>query len=299
MAEAQRTATARAPLATLSVRQLADMGPYRFAFRLDAAERVELARDRRLLSFEIVPAARGRALRCSHPGRARPSERTAVVEAGQHYAEWLDLREYCSGAALDALHGEVALRVRYGATGGYVARAAAEGTRNTRRGRQLAPITLTATFPERAASTPSATTDARLRLTPTTSRNGHATFVVTLRSTTPRLAYVRADRVRFEVTAPDGTRSMCDLAQAPARPSYEQFRRIDRGVTMVLDAASYCTDRRSTVFRSPGIYEVTPILDLEFDGADVGVEALTGTLRGEPSSVRTLGATYVEQRIDG
>jgi hypothetical protein len=65
-------------------------------------------------------------------------------------------------------------------------------------------------------------------------------------------------------------------------------------VRFTLDAAQYCPD---SVFERAGIYEVTPIAELDEDGARWGLNAVVGHFEGRSVPVRLRvgeGALFTE-----
>jgi hypothetical protein len=287
--------------------------PYRRVLTIHALSAIELNADRRLLRLEIVPTpapidpsapARRRArrpprpIRCDHPDHPRRPDPLRVVhlEAGATWREWIDLREYCWGRALDALSAGGELVVRFGPrTGGrgrFAVRAAQVEHRELDELRaQLDPIPPpVAPDPEAAARIVVSRVDTRAQRgvvlrTSVRSREGR------------RRAYVRPDRIQFHVVGPDGAWD-CAISRGGGAAIPDLFQRLTPrgGPSYALEGRWYCPE----AFRAQGIYEVTPSIELEHDGAAWDLDAITGTFVGATTFVRIRHGDrgYVERPVD-
>lgn len=275
-------------------------GRYRYLFELRATSGpVEVLADRRLLRFEIRAPGSRRAVRCRHPAAPRRADEDRVRTVGGSelpvWREWIDLRMYCWGRALRALDAGGTVAVSFGFDGRratpskWVARPAVAGdTRAAAAARTAtvridgAPLAIepappaAAVEPEPAILVSMASADAAGQRT---------SFRVTLR-TSHRSAriYLRWDLLRFVVRGPLG-----EVTCAPERvevvPIVDFYRTLRgrRGIASSVDSALACPEG---TFDLEGIYEVTPAVDLIYDGARYDLEALTGTFTGPPVPVR-------------
>ncbi len=298
-ATAQRRGRARREglpdLVSLTVTQR-EADPLRVVITLEAREAVEISADRRWLRAELRDG-RGRRVVCSAPVRPRAGSRPRSLEAGQRWAEWLDVRELCWGRSLEALSATTEVRWTFDAGRGrapWVARTAA------RRVAALTPHTapwrpwaapLAGSAPGAAAAplrVELAPTDVRLQQRPifrVRAVGGQAT----------RRVFVRHESFSFRVSAPSGRTFECRVPPFAGRVLPDFFTRLSRGrvIPLALDGATYCGR-----FEEPGIYDVTPILTLSETGASWRLDALTGTFVGAPSALRVRAATYVEQPVE-
>lgn len=268
--------------------EVAAREPYRRLLTVRASAPIELNADRRLLRLEVTPEGSRRALRCEHPDRpARlDRERTIRLEANARWQEWIDLREYCWGRALGALRagGDVTLAFgpRRARRGDVTLRALGEPAVDHR---ELGPV-VAHVDPLPAPEEPDTSGRVRVVLADRDARTGAGVTLrvrVLARSGTER-AYVRPDRFRFVVHGPDGDVE-CAARRGGGTAPADLFRRLTTrsGPSFTLVASAYCP---AGTFDVAGIYEVTPIVDLEQDGSRWGLDAPTGSFRGAPALVR-------------
>lgn len=265
--------------------------PFHVRVRLDVGTEplVDAVADLRLLGFEVLPqdaSSRTRPLRCAWPNvPSRNAADTVVAQPPPGSAlvdDTVDVRMFCVGAAYEALVRGGSLRPVYG-----YARASAQryAARASRRGaRPLAqvrgePITL------RRAPEPSA---AAVRVAmPTADATRGGTIVVrpyvegTARGAR---AYVRDDLFSFDLRSPTGRTARCVVPRHPVTPIYDFFTRFGVGkrASFTIDLGRICPG----FVDEPGIYDIVPIAELIYNGSNVGIEALTGWFRGEPSFLR-------------
>lgn len=267
-AQPRRTDREPAPAVDFSVEQMSGDEPFRRVLALRAAAPADIVADRRLLYFEVrVPDSR-RVLRCEHPDRRRASRSTVRLEAGERWAEWIDLREYCWGRTLDALRGGAELAAFYRV-----------GPRQT-----LGPHE-EHIEPVAAPADPEPLAPIRILLRNSDARRARdLTFRVRVLTRDGRVrAYVRSDHVRFRVRGPEGNFD-CGMAhgQGAAAPDLFGWLTPRSGPSFVLDPSFYCPDS----FGAAGIYEVVPMIDLEQSGERWGFTTPTGTFTGPPALVR-------------
>ncbi|AKF06428.1 hypothetical protein [Sandaracinus amylolyticus] len=274
------------PPAELSLATISGDTPFRRVLTIRASAPIELNADRRLLRIEVRPEGARRALTCEHPERpARlDADRVVRLEAGQTWQEWIDLREYCWGRALDALSagGDVAVTF---------------GPRRARRGdvtlrvlgeppvdhRELGPTTVHLDAMPRALE-PDPSARVRVVMSDRDARS-ITTFSVRVRAREGRArAYVRPDRFSFRVHGPDADVE-CAMPHGGGAVPADLFQRLSArgGPSFTLDARAFCPEG---TFDDAGIYEVVPVLELEHDGAQWNLDAPTGTFVGAPAFVR-------------
>lgn len=263
------------------------------------ADEASVAVDRRLLELVVRPADSRRRYRCRHPDRPRRGRdaRRKTLAPGAEATEWVDLRMYCWGRALDALSDGATVEATYGFRRRGRDRCVwCEGERRDHvRQIELERFELDAA-PER---TRDADAPIRVEMSPRrTSREAYVRFVVAASASEAagrQRVYIRPDQWRFYVRGPLGE-VMCRLPRRPVSPIVDFFRTVTtrRRVRDVLDATAYCPEG---TFEAAGVYDVTPILDLPYSGDRYDLEAATGTFVGVPTPVRIdrgeLG--YVEQ----
>ena len=250
---------------------------YSYELRLTSIgdEKLEVVFDPRRLKITIATPARGVRHVCRHPQAAMEAkeERSIKLEGrGQTWTELIDLTEYCYSEALEALQAGGTIEAEYGSASA-VARIEVEATTvQTNAGRP---------------SRPNADL-VRVRLGTTTARTPEALrFRVSLRSKSgAHWIYPRLDLWRFRVQGPEGTVE-CGPRRDRIKPIVDFYRRISprRPWRETLVASYVCPD----VFDAPGVYEVTPIVDLLYTSPSEARRALTGTFYGPPSKVRLLG----------
>jgi hypothetical protein len=125
-------------------------------------------------------------------------------------------------------------------------------------------------------------------------------FAVSIASAgAPARIYLRDDLVRFRVQGPLGSVE-CGVEVQTIVPIIDFYRRLRGRVraTTHIAARRWCPDG---TFTAAGIYEVTPVVDLVYDGERYGIEVVTGLFEGEPTPVRVRrGARpYLEQIPEG
>ncbi len=276
----------------VSLDPIEDAGPFVRRLRLRSNRSQEVVRDRRLLVLTVRPLEGRRRYRCVHPlaPRRAAGERVASMAAGETYDEWVDLRMYCWGAALTALRQGAVVEVSYGFRSRGRHRWVAREQDERRPPHRITGAQL------RWSATDQLENDAsvNVRLAPTTSR-GWPTLRV--RVTGRGRVYLRDDLWSFVVTGPLG-RVECVAARQPVVPIIDFFVRLGRRPRRAtLDASYYCPEG---TFGVEGVYEVTPRLELVYDGEAYDIEAVTGTFEGPAAPLRVLrpGAPYVEQRVE-
>jgi hypothetical protein len=242
--------------------------PFRrvLAFRANAP--ADMVADRRLLYFEIRVADSRRALRCEHPERSRAVRTPVHLEVGERWAEWIDLREYCWGRALETLRSGAELTAFY-----RVANRQVLGPRQERFDAVAGPIEADSSAPIRIVLRDS---DAR-RV-----RNLSLRVRVLARAGRVR-AYVRSDHIRFRVRGPEGDFD-CGMAhgQGAAPPELFTWLSSRSGPSFSLDPSFYCPNS----FRAAGVYEIVPMIDIEQSGERWGFDTPTGSFEGAPALVR-------------
>jgi hypothetical protein len=269
--------------------------------RLDVARDglSEAVADLRWLGFDVLVEGRRRPLTCTYsraPSNtdaskvvATPAARSALLDAT------VDVRMYCAGAAFDAIEAGASIRAFYGVRSATRRRYIVQDTVR-QRGRPLArveaaPFTLVPSAPATpAAPTPDAPAAAPVAEVPI--RVGmpsfEATRSVTLRpfleAVTTTRVYLRPELWSFEITTPSGRTARCNVPGHPVVPIVDFFSRVTPGArrAVTIDASTLCP----RIFDAPGVYDVVPVLELVYDGANVGLDALVGTFRGHGSFVR-------------
>lgn len=256
--------------------------------------------DRRLLELSVRAEGSRRRHRCRHPAAPRRTDAARVQRLGGGDAsvgrEWIDLRMYCWGRALRALEAGAQVEVTYGfrarGRGRWVARRPDEsGALRRLTGEAVV-------FP--AVITTESAEAARLRptLRPASVRSGRSvSFRVRLRSAGQATwVYPRDDLWRFHVSGPLGEVD-CEGQRQAIVPIIDFYRRATaRSGPAASIAGSICEG----AFEVAGVYEVTPIVDLVYDGHRYDLEAATGTFAGQSVPIRvTVGARgYVEQAVE-
>ncbi len=272
--------------------------PHRWVVALRATSDVEVQADRRLLWLEVRAEGSRRALRCESPARPRRIDhaRTRTLSSGETWAEWLDVRSVCWGAARRALDAGASVTAHFGATRWRmdVARSDAGAWRElVQPGTETAPVVTPPEHPQPVFAVSLADADVltgrRLALR------------VTVRAgSVPVYAWVRPDRFSFRVVAPDGSPYSCRISRGGGAPMRDLFTRLGttRGTTRSLDARQFCGP---DVFALEGIYEVTPILELDASGMEWHLATPLGVFEGPPATVRVRAGEhgYVEHPIGG
>ena len=269
----------------LIVRGDAEVVPEARYFSLEVAERVE-----------VVPAELGHASRARRPrvhrcSMGRPPRTPAaptVMHAGDVWGVALDLRALCWGRALSAIEGGGTITVRYAASGrSFVARALADAAATGRRRPPSTVREIEAVSPFALPVAAAESASPGITLAPIDAASGRS---LTLRvavfgpDARTRRAWVRPDRVRFRVVDPRGQIWDCRLPRTGGTAIPDLFSRVSarRAVRFALEANAYCPG----AFRHAGIYEVTPVVELDEDGAAWELDALTGTFMGRTTPVR-------------
>jgi len=116
-------------------------------------------------------------------------------------------------------------------------------------------------------------------------RPGGLVFPVSLRAEVPRRVYLRDDMLAFEVRGPYGT-TTCQIPERPITPIVDFFHRLGgrRTARTTVAADRYCD--LDEAFPLAGVYDVRPVVELRFDGAEYGYDAFVGRFVGEPAEVR-------------
>lgn len=206
------------------------------------------------------------------------------MHAGDRFGVALDLRAICWGRALAAIEEGGEVTVRYSvprARRAFAVRAPGGEAHSS-----LIEIESVSDFQLPASQVREVSPVIPMSPVDLRSARG-ATFRVAIRGpeATTRRAWLRPDRVRFSVVTPAGARIPCELPGAGAVPIPDLFARISarRASRLSLDALSYCPD---DTFAQAGVYEVTPILTLDEDGAEWNLDVLVGTFEGAVVPVR-------------
>jgi hypothetical protein len=272
--------------------------PYRYVLELVTdGEAADVVFDRRLLSLRLRVEGRRRPLTCRHPAAPRRVQDSRVVHLDSsttRVAEWLDLRMYCTGAALDAVRAGASVQARYGfSRGGRTRWVVKAGDARPLRSLDLPEFTLPALTPPPA---PTGAIDVTLRST-TVTVGRSPSFRLKLRSDgARRIVYARDDLYRFHIAGPLGEVD-CGPDTLEVVPIVDFYQRVSRrgGASARIDSAQVCPD----AFSVPGVYEVTPSIDLIYSGERYGLDAVTGRFVGSPALVRVVGRTYVVHPVDG
>lgn len=285
-AEAQRRARASAEL-PIDAQLFTGGSAHEFRLSISARSEVELTADLRLLHLEVRTAGARRGLACDSPARPRRIDPATVrtLHAGEVWSETFDVRTLCWGRALVALEAGGEVSGSFGTARGRAGVAIARMGETTFRAAPFAALAVP------AASTPTPPAgDVRVTLAPADAASGaRVSLRVTIRAVRPVRAWVRPDRVRFRVRSPDGTTHTCAMSRSDGAPIPDLFARVSArsGPVLSLDARAYCTAR---VFAAAGIYEVTPLLDLDVDGRGWHFDTPRGTFEGAPVPVRIRSA---------
>lgn len=269
---------------------------------VEAPDTWELAADHRLLAFEVTPAAlvvdpaprrrprRVRTLTCKHPNAGRRVDIAHVVRTPERWSEPLDIRMYCTGSAYQALVAGGSVVPVYGfrraTRTAYLARSVADP--NTRplasvRGEPFVPYPIATPTSATAAARPGAPIVVGLVPTDSTAPNAPSLRAF-IRGTGPGRVYLRDDLFAFRITDPSGHVTTCAPPRTTVVPIIDFYKRLSSGTRLesVIDASRYCRG----VFSAPGIYEITPEVELPYGGERFGIEVVTGRYTGEGSFVR-------------
>lgn len=290
-ASARRARAARPPAwtppATLALASAS--GRYDVALGFVASGEFELVTDARLFSIEVSEVAEGRRRprrhTCRLPGRIGPREvlPSRPMHDGEAWGIRLDLRTLCWGRPLAALEAGGAVTVRYAAgRRGIVARGPG--------GETVRELSAASTF----ALAPRPDEPAAVTLAPVdAARPGFPLRVAVYGpAASVRRVWIRPDQFSFRVRDPAGDEWLCALPRAGGTAIPDLFSRFSarRPIRFTLDAAQFCP---RDVFRQAGIYEVTPIVDLDEDGAAWRLDAVVGRLEGRAAAVRLRGGEGV------
>ena len=278
-AAAQRRARVTGPL-PIDAALLVGSSPYEYRLSVSARADVELTADVRLLHLEVRPAGARRALTCDSPTRPRRVDASTVrsLRAGQGWSETFDVRMLCWGRALAALEGGAEVRGSFGSARGVPAARAGSVEVHS------APIEAVTVSATALGVAPEG--DVHVSLAPADAATGaHVSFRVTVRATRAIRAWVRPDRVRFRVRSPSGSTRTCAISRGVGAPIADLFARVSTrsGPILSLDAGTYCG---ADAFSEAGIYEVTPLLDLDVDGRRWRLDTPQGTFEGRSTAVR-------------
>jgi hypothetical protein len=281
-AAAQRRTRTTAP-APVDAQLFALTTPHMLRLSVVARTEVELTADVRLLHLEVrAPGAR-RGLPCDPPVRPRRLDASTVrsMHAGETWDATFDVRNVCWGRALAALEAGAELSGSFGTARGRAGIPIATSGATSTRSVPLAPVMMAALVPPAAPAG-----DVRISLAPADAVTGaRLALRVTIRATRPLRAWARPNRVRFRVVAPDGTARTCAISRGGSAPIADLFARVGTrsGPMFSLEARAYCG---AHAFAAAGIYEVTPLLDLDVDGRPWRLDTPLGTFEGVPAPVR-------------
>lgn len=293
--EPESPATARVELVRVGT------NPFHFTatVSVEAPDTWTFAADHRVLAFEVTPAPapavdttsrrrrRVRTLTCKHPNAGRRVDPAHVLRTPERWTEPLDIRMYCTGSAYQALVTGGSVVPVYGfrraTRTAYLARSEADPRARALasvRGEPFVPYPVTAPA---AATTPAAPIVVGLVPTDSTAPNAPSLRAF-IRGTVTARVYLRDDLFAFRITDPSGRLSTCAPPRTTVVPIVDFYKRVTPGARLesVIDASRYCRG----VFSAPGIYEITPEVELPYGGERFGIEAVTGRYTGEPSFVR-------------
>ena len=278
---------------------------YLYAFTLAPAAwpTAEVVADRRLLRFEVRPEGSRRRYRCAHPDSPRsvPEERVVRIGAGAErtrWEEWIDLRMYCWGRALRALDEGGTVEVAYGFPRRGRNRWIARRPSGEDEVRTLGEASFTVSArPEPAA--PEGPVRLEMRSSDFRSGGGVSFSVGLHANEGTQRVYVRDDLFSFVVDGPLG-RVTCAVPREQIVPIVDFYSRLRgrRAARTSIAAERWCPDG---TFDIAGVYDVTPVVDLVYDGSRYEIDAVTGRIEGRPTPVRVRRGDhgYVEQTLDG
>lgn len=285
---------------TLRITPVNSGGDYKYWLELTTTQEANIVADRRLLRFEVYGRDSRRKLVCAMPGAEGRVDTSRVRQLGGgqelHYREWFDLRSYCWGKALDVVdRGGATVTPVYGFKGRratdkqWVVDIAGSDRLRLLTGESFAPPGHEGLIDKSERL--------RVRMSPVdVARGGQVRFPVTvLANGESARVYVRWDLFHFHVSGPLGEVE-CKPQQTRIIPIVDFFQTVrgSRGAALTLDAAQVCP---AGTFSVAGVYEVTPKVDLPYDGAAQQVQAVTGSYVGAATPVRVRGDQlgYVEQ----
>lgn len=277
--------------------------PFRYVLELrPRAEGLEVVADRRLLRFEARVGRRVH--RCAHPAApARVSAgRVRALTPDEPWREWVDLRMYCTGSARDAVVAGAEVTGRFGwpraTRDRWVARRPADPTRAWVGGVALPVLTVSAPpVPPTRFTDREGTPPVELALAATSARTGRGLALrVAVRAREGGVrVFVRPDAWHFSVRGPLGD-VHCQVPTGGGPPPPELFRRLTRrgALRATLEASYFCP---AGTFDLAGVYEITPMLRLPYDGEEWGFGAVRGELVGPPTAIRITHGQhgYLEQ----
>lgn len=299
-AQRRRTVVAPPPVElTFAPDPTPGVSVHRWMVGLRASADVEVLADRRLLWLEVRSEGSRRALRCESPVRPRRPDRSRLrtLHAGETWAEWLDIRSVCWGAAFRAFESGASVTAHFGSTRWRGIDVAHDTIGSWR---ELVQAATTVAGRGQTAEQPPL--PIHVALADADAATGQRlSFRVTVRSGGgPVRAWIRPDRFSFRVLAPDGSSHRCSIPRGGGAAIPDLFARLGttRGAPRALDARQFCG---RTVFALEGIYEVTPILELDADGAQWGLTTPLGVFEGRPAAVRVRSGEhgYVERPVGG
>lgn len=261
--------------------------PFHVRARLDVARAglTDAVADMRWITFEIPVEGRRRPLTCSYPGAPANTDTSKVVAsppAGSALFDAIvDVRMWCTGAAFDAIERGAAIHARYGVRSVTTRRFLVHDTE--RRARRLAsveapPFVLTNVPPV-------ADTDAPVRVGMSSFQASRSVVANPyLEGIRASRVYLRSDLWSFDITTPARRTVRCVVPRHPVVPIVDFFTRLSPGSrrSTTIDVSTLCP----RIFDEPGVYDVVPVLELVYDGANVDVDGLVGTFRGRPSFIR-------------
>ena len=268
----------------------------------------EVLADRRLLRLEIMPKTEAnsrhhvRPLVCADPdaprASAHPSRVQSAAELGpeHRYEEWIDLREYCWGHALDLLNAGAHVKATFGfahaTRGAWVARSPGDAVSVSELDAGEFDVA-----PEAATHSVAVVSVAAIDRDIDDGSRGTITASVRTSGET-RLVYVRPDLFSFQIRSAVGA-TTCGMPRDEAHPLPDFVQTVDlhRTAHVSLDMQVIC----KKAFPMPGIYEITPSLHLPYHLPVSGkVAFLTGDYAGRavPLRIRGRGRAYVEQHVE-
>ena len=277
-----------------------EAGPWIVRWTLTSPVAQEVVADRRLLQLRVQAEGSRRRTVCRHPDPPRRVEetRTRAFEAGETHEEWVDLRELCWGRTLAALGARPAeIEVAYGFRGRGRGRFVARAEDERRPPHRVAGETLAWQPPaDEGEGGEGEDEDApvvQVSVRPVSTRSATPPARLTIRGRGGRV-YLRDDLFSLRVRGPLGTVT-CAVPRQPIVPIVDFYRSLRRPSRTSVDTARWCPE---DTFAVPGVYEVTPIVELVYDAERYDFDAVTGTFEGEPTPFRVRGRGYVEQRVE-
>lgn len=253
---------------------------YELRFESTQSDPVELDFDQRRLKITIT----GREGQIRHVCRHRVlagedvERRRILLEAeGEVWAERIDLSDYCYPEALDQLGTGATIEATLGEGSGTGSLASSHVEAKSE------PHASTVTPPSKPEEDV-----VQVRLRPTRARTPDALRLqLSLRARRgAHWVYPRLDLWRFRVEGPKGLRE-CAPRRDRIVPIVDFYRRVSPGrpLRQTLLASYACPG----VFEEPGVYEVTPIIDLVYSSPSEARRAITGTFEGPSSRVTLRG----------